>query len=89
MNYQDAQIGQEVVRSKGDYVVGRTGEIIDRDETKNRVRVAWKGENKTWVSCDSVEPTFIPYEIIRVSADEQDRRIEKTGRPIWPLYRRK
>lgn len=39
MNYQDTQIGQSVVRIKGNEAVGRTGEIIDRDEQKNRVRI--------------------------------------------------
>lgn len=73
MNYQDAQIGQQVVRSKGDYVVGRIGEVVAKDEIKNRVQVAWGGETKTWVSVNSVEPTFIAYQIIR----EQGK---------WPKY---
>lgn len=64
MNFQDTAIGQSVVRSKGDYVVGRTGEIIDRDENRQRVRVAWQGENRTWVSVGSIELTSTPYEII-------------------------
>lgn len=76
MNYQDAQIGQQVVRSTGDYVVGRTGEITAKDELKNRVQVAWSGETKTWVSVNAIQPTFIPYEIIRVPGK-------------WPKYVRK
>lgn len=66
MNFQDTQIGQQVVRSKGGYVVGRTGEIIERDEDNNRVRVAWSGNAKTWVAVNSIEPTFLPYDIIRI-----------------------
>lgn len=84
MNFQDTQIGQSVVRSKGDYVVGRTGEIIDRDEDKQRVRVAWKGYNKTWVAVASIELTMFPYEIIPAKFHNT------TGRGIsWPQYVRK
>lgn len=83
MNFQDAQIGQEVVRSKGDYVVGRIGEIIEKNEEKQRVRVAWQGENRTWVAVTSVEPTFIPYEIIPTKYNDDGKRIS------WPQYVRK
>lgn len=82
MNFQDVQIGQQVVRSKGDYVVGRIGEVIEKDEVNQRVRVAWAGETKTWVSVNSVEPTFIPYEITPIYEN-------KKGRAIWPKYVRK
>jgi hypothetical protein len=75
MNYQDVQIGQQVVRSKGDYVVGRVGEVVAKDEIKNRAQVAWGGNTKTWVSVKSLEPTFIPYEIIR-----------QEGK--WPQYKK-
>lgn len=85
MNFQDTSIGQQVVRSKGDYVVGRIGEIIERDEIKNRVRVAWQGKYpRTWVSVDSVEPTFIPYEIIPIKYDQKNER-----RLSWQQYKRK
>ncbi len=57
-------IGIEVVRTKGDYVVGRVGTIVSIDET-NRAQVAWKGETTTWVSFSALAPTSIPYEIIR------------------------
>jgi hypothetical protein len=60
MNIQNATIGLEVVRSKGDYVVGRVGNIIDIDTEKNRVKVSWG----TWVSVSVVEPTSIAYQII-------------------------
>jgi hypothetical protein len=58
------QIGQEVVRSKGDYVVGRVGAIISIDEEKNRAQVEWHNDPKSWVSFSSLELTSIPYEII-------------------------
>jgi hypothetical protein len=60
MNIQNASIGLEVVRAKGDYVVGRVGIIEEIDIQKNRVKVSWG----TWVSISVVEPTSIPYEII-------------------------
>ena len=62
---KNATIGQQVVRSKGDYVVGRIGNIIAIDTEKSRAQVDWNGETKTWVSFNSLEPTSIPYEIIR------------------------
>ena len=60
MKIQDATIGQEVVRAKGDYVVGRVGNIIAIDSEKNRAQVSWG----SWVSFTVIEPTSIPYEII-------------------------
>lgn len=65
MNIIDAEISMEVVRSVGDYVVGRTGLIMDIDINANRVRVDWKGNTRTWVAVSSVEPTIIPYEIVK------------------------
>lgn len=83
MNFQDTQIGQQVVRSKGDYVVGRIGEIVSKNEIKKRVQVSWKGNSKTWVSVFSVEPTSIPYEILPTEYNGI------TGRRIsWPVYRK-
>lgn len=64
MTTTNFQIGQEVVRSKGDYVVGRIGTIEAIDTTKNRAQVQWKGDTKTWVSFTALELTSIPYEII-------------------------
>jgi hypothetical protein len=60
------EIGTEVVRSKGDYVVGRVGVIVEIDEVKNRAQVAWGGNPKTWVSLNAIMPTSIPYEIVKV-----------------------
>ena len=60
MNIQNATIGLEVVRSKGDYVVGRVGNIIAIDIEKNRAQVSWG----SWVSLTVIEPTSIAYEII-------------------------
>lgn len=54
------EIGQEVVRSKGDYVVGRVGVIIAIDTEKNRAQVSWG----SWVSFSVIELTSIPYEIV-------------------------
>ena len=64
MTTQNFQIGQEVVRSKGDYVVGRTGLIVNIDLAKNRAQVSWNGDTTTWVSFNALELTSIPYEII-------------------------
>ena len=59
------QITQEVVRTKGDYVVGRVGKIIAIDAEKNRAQVEWYNAPKTWVSFTAIELTSIPYEIDR------------------------
>lgn len=83
MKSRDAEIGTEVVRSKGDYVVGRTGTITEIDFEKNRARVKWNFEPRTWVNFNSLEPTSIPYEITPSSFDE------KKYRPIHPKYKRK
>ena len=67
MTKANFQIGQEVVRSKGDYVVGRIGNVVDIDLDKNRAQIYWNGSSnvtKTWVSFKSIELTSIPYEII-------------------------
>jgi hypothetical protein len=56
-------IGQEVVRSKGDYVVGRIGIVADLDLQKGRAQVEWNSDPKSWVSFASLEPTSTPYEI--------------------------
>jgi hypothetical protein len=60
----DVQIGTEVVRSKGDYVVGRVGKVIAIDTEKNRAQVEWNNDPKSWVSFTALELTSIPYEII-------------------------
>ncbi len=75
MNIQATQIGQEVVRSKGDYVVGRTGTILAIDYDKNRVQVSWG----SWVKVDAVEPTSIPYQIT-------DGYVDSKGRIVNPKY---
>ena len=68
-------IGDEVVRSKGDYVVGRVGKIIEIDSLNGRARVEWEGSPRTWVKFDVIELTSIPYEILTTSK--------------YPVYRRK
>ena len=55
------KIGQEVVRTKGDYVVGRVGIIIDIEN--NRAQVKWDGNGTSKVALNSIELTSIPYEI--------------------------
>ena len=57
-------IGQEVVRTKGDYVVGRKGSVLAIDTEKNRVQVQWYGSNKTWISAKVIEPTLASPEFI-------------------------
>ncbi len=86
MNIQTAKIGLEVVRSKGDYVVGRIGKIIEIDEIKNRARVDWNaGIGRTWVNFNSLEDASIPYEIVKDKLGFDP----KTGRNIFPKYVRK
>lgn len=80
MNLKDVITGMQVVRSKGDYVVGRIGAIIDINEEKNRAQIAWQGYNKTWVSIEAIEPANIPYRIIPAKHDGNGRRMG------WPQY---
>jgi len=68
MNIQNATIGLEVVRAKGDYVVGRVGKVIAIDTEKNRAQVSWG----SWVSFNAIEPTSIPYEI-KPATESKDR----------------
>ena len=85
------QIGTEVVRSKGDYYVGRTGIIVALDNDKNRAQVEWhrpdkSWENtfgKTWVKFEVIEPTSTPYEILAPKPT-----CRRTGRMFNPTYRR-
>lgn len=80
MNITEVSIGLEVVRSKGDYVVGRIGNIIEIDSEKLRVNVDWHFANKSWVSINSVEPTSKPYEII-------PSRMKDKYTQVWPKYK--
>lgn len=81
MNITDAKIDLEVVRSKGDYVVGRIGKIVAIDQHANRVQVAWHHLPKTWVKVDAVEPTSTPYLILPAE-------IYTTGkRKSYPKYK--
>lgn len=83
MKKEDVTTGLEVVRSKGDYVVGRIGNVIAIDEAKERAQVNWKGETTTWVSFGSLEPTSKPYEIVAGVLNK------KTGRHSFPKYKLK
>ena len=59
---QHVETGQKVVRSKGDYVVGRIGEVVEIDNEKKRARVYWLSKNlRTWVKFDVIEDVNIPY----------------------------
>ena len=62
MTNNSLKIGQQVVRSKGDYVVGRIGVIISIEN--NRALVKWDNNGQSKVSLDSIELTSIPYQII-------------------------
>ena len=68
-------IGTEVVRSTGDYVVGRIGNVVAIDTDKNRVQVAWKGATTTWVSVNAVEPTSIHYKIVKTKRYPKYERV--------------
>jgi hypothetical protein len=70
---QTVSIGQEVVRTKGDYVVGRTGTVVAFDDSGNRARVNWSDSPTTWVALASLEPTSTPYMIKRKYTSTQDR----------------
>jgi len=77
------EIGSEVVRSKGDYVVGRTGRVIALDTEKNRAQVEWYTASKSWVKCECLELTSIPYEIVPAKPT-----CKRTGRDYWQTYKR-
>jgi hypothetical protein len=62
MNIRDLKIGQEVVRTKGQDMVGAIGTILSIDNAKNKVSVDW-GHITTSLNSNSVEPTSIPYKI--------------------------
>lgn len=77
----ECTIGLEVVRSIGDYVVGRVGKVIEIDNVKGRARVQWEAGVKTWVKFAVIEPTSIPYEIIN--------KPSRDGIRINKVYQRK
>jgi hypothetical protein len=72
MTNSNIQIGTEVVRSKGDYVVGRVGIVIAIDAEKNRAQVKWNGCAISKVALASIELTSIPYEI-KPATETKDR----------------
>lgn len=79
MKITDAKIGLEVVRSKGDYVVGQIS-IIDQINFENSKIHTTQGY---WVNVESFEPTSIPFEIIPAKHNK------KTGRMTNPKYLQK
>ena len=70
MTNLEFKIGQEVVRSKGDYVVGRIGTIISIEN--NRAQVKWDGCGISKVALNSIELTSIPY-TIKPATETKDR----------------
>ena len=83
MNLADIKTGLRVVRSKGDYVVGREGKVVAIDAEKNRAQVEWDSAPKTWVSLTALEDASIPYTITPHSHNN------RTGRRTNPKYLRK
>lgn len=83
MKIKEAQIGQEVVRTKGQDMIGCIGNILDINYDKNKVVVSW-GHNKTTLDINSIEPTSKPYKI-EEAYNYQDKR---TGafKIIWAKY---
>jgi hypothetical protein len=79
---QKLKIGTEVVRSKGDYVVGRIGTILE-EVAPGRYQIDWGHDGKSKVSGGSIEPTSIPYEII----PGYDRK-NKNGNWVHPKYKK-
>lgn len=95
MSNSKYKIGDRVVRSVGDYVVGRVGEILNVEYRLNnyRYQVKWDGENKTWVVETSLELESIPYEIIPMTYHEKDIGFGRSAklkdtRKDWPKYKR-
>lgn len=70
MELNKVEIGLNVVRSKGDYVVGNIGSVIEIDYAHSRARVQWKESSRTWVKVDVIEDANIPYRI-----DEERRKV--------------
>lgn len=87
MNFNEISTDMEVVRSKGDYVVGRKGKVVQVDDIKKRARVAWYGNTKTWVSHTAIEPSSIPYEIKLPDSTKAPYDRKKGAR--YPIYIRK
>ena len=83
MNLSNIKTGLRVVRSKGDYVVGREGVVVALDAEKNRAQVEWDSAPKTWVSLTALEDASIPYTITPPSYNN------RTGRHTNPKYLRK
>lgn len=83
MDLSNIKTGLRVVRSKGDYVVGREGVVVALDAEKNRAQVEWDSAPKTWVSLTALEDASIPYTISEWSMDK------RTGRQSYPKYSRK
>lgn len=91
MTKQKFQLGNRVIRSKGDCVVGRIGEIINMqfNGTCYRCQVKWDKAPKSWVVETSLELEAIPYKIIPMTFHEKDTDTKRKGmRKDWPKYQR-
>ena len=79
-------IGTEVVRTNGGSgYVGNMGTIVEIDEEKGRVRVAWRSclstdlnrfdatLPRTWVKLNAIHPTFRPYTFTVVKKKPRSR----------------
>ena len=75
--------GLRVVRSKGDYVVGRTGLVLEVDLEKNRANVDWDSCGKSWVSFLSIEDESEPYEIIPAKEWKDNKGYYKFSNPKY------
>jgi len=70
MKIEEVKIGHQVVRSKGDYVVGRKGVILATEVDrlgKNRAQIMWDSGPKTWVNIKVIESTNVPYAIVQTN----------------------
>lgn len=80
MDVSKIKSGLRVVRSKGDYVVGREGKVVALDLEKNRAQVEWDSAPKTWVAFAYLEDASTPYRLTEFSV------CKKTGRQSYPKY---
>lgn len=76
------KIGDEVVRSKGDYVVGRTGKILNIDLIKKRAQVDWG----TWVSLNSMELLSVPYKLVYKKGSPNPKYIKLVDKKEILIY---
>ena len=76
----DFKAGFRVVRSKGDYVVGRVGTVIAVDLEKSRALIKWDAAPKSWVTFTALEDASKPFKLTEFSI------CKRTGRRSYPKY---